>query len=123
MSKKTFATEEEFKNKFNEYVQYCISNERLANIAGFCAYCDICRDNFYNQKEYFPERYSKIQEIIEDFALNYKTNGDARVIFYMKNKCGYRDKQEIDNNIKVEDSTKDNIKNLTTEELKKLAGE
>lgn len=34
--------------------------------------------------------------MLEDGALNNKYLNDTRIIFYMKNKCGYKDRQEID---------------------------
>ena len=56
--------------------------------------------------------------MLEDEALNNKFTSDTLKIFYMKNKCGYKDKQEIDNKINV-----NNYSSLSVEELKKLAGE
>jgi len=57
--------------------------------------------------------------VLEDEALNNKYINDTLKIFYMKNKCGYKDRQEIDNNISV----KDPFDELSVEELKKLAND
>lgn len=92
-----FKNEEDFKNKFIEYIGYCKVEERLPNVAGFCVYCDINRDTFYTQQEYYSDTFKKINDMLEDEALNNKYVNDTLKIFYMKNKCGYRDKQEIDN--------------------------
>lgn len=76
---------------------YCNDKERLPNIAGFCVFSDINRDTFYAQKEYYSDTVKEIEDILEDEALNCKGFNDTRIIFYMKNKCGYKDRQEIDN--------------------------
>ena len=95
---RAFKTEKDFENKFKEYIKYCKGEERLPNVAGFAVYADINQDTFYAQKEYYSETFKKVNDMLEDEALNNKTQNDAKVIFYMKNKCGYKDKQEIENN-------------------------
>ena len=94
MSQRSFKNSEEFENKFIEYIEFCRSNERLPNVAGFSVYANINQDTFYAQKEYYYETFKKINDMLEDEALNNKSLNDARIIFYMKNKCGYKDKQE-----------------------------
>ena len=113
---RAFKTDKEFYDKFVEYVNWCKTEERLPNIAGFCVYCDINRDTFYAQNEYYSDTFKKVNEMLEDEALNNKFVNDTLKIFYMKNKCGYKDKQEVDNNVSV-----NNYKELSVEELKKLA--
>ena len=95
---RAFKTEKDFENKFKEYVKYCNDNNRMPNVAGFAVYADINQDTFYAQKEYYSETFKKVNDILEDEAINNHTLNDARVIFYMKNKCGYKDKQEIETN-------------------------
>lgn len=58
-------------------------------------------DTFYAQKEYYSEAYKRVQGILEDAVINGKAN-DTMKIFYMKNKFGYKDKQEIDADVKTE---------------------
>lgn len=94
--KKSFKNANEFETKFKEYLDWCKKNERLANVAGFAVYADINQDTFYAQKEYYSETYKKINDMLEDEALNNKYLNDTRIIFYMKNKCGYKDRQEVD---------------------------
>lgn len=65
-------------------------------MAGFAVYADINQDTFYAQKEYYSESFKKVNDMLEDEALNNKSLNDTRIIFYMKNKCGYKDRQEID---------------------------
>lgn len=97
ISQRAFKTDKELKNKFVEYINYCKKEERLPNVAGFCVFSDINRDTFYAQKEYYSDTVKEIEDILEDEALNCKGFNDTRIIFYMKNKCGYKDRQEIDN--------------------------
>ena len=94
ISQRTFKTANDFENKFKEYIDYCKLNERMPNVAGFSVYANINQDTFYAQKEYYSETFKKINDMLEDEAINNHTLNDARVIFYMKNKCGYKDKIE-----------------------------
>lgn len=91
---RVFKTEEEFKDKFIEYIEFCDKKERLPNVAGFCVYCDINRDTFYAQQDYYSDTFKKLNDMLEDEALNNKYTNDTLKIFYMKNKCGYKDRQE-----------------------------
>lgn len=106
-----FKTAKEFEDKFKDYVEYCKKNDRLPNVAGFSVYADINQDTFYAQKEYYSETFKKINDILEDEAINNKSLNDARVIFYMKNKCGYKDKQDDKNNNNINEKII-NIANL-----------
>ena len=85
-----FKTEQEFLDKFTEYIDYCQEKERLANIAGFAVYCKICRDSFYAQKEYYPKAFSMINDILEDYTLNADIYHTLK-IFYLKCKFKYDD--------------------------------
>ena len=107
MSERAFKTAEEFKLKFEKYIEFCNSRKELPNIAGFCVYADINRDTFYAQKDYYSDTFKKIQDRLEDATINSKDINDTFKIFYMKNKFDYRDRQELDtklemNTIKVE---------------------
>ena len=118
MCERCFNSAEEFENKFIEYVNYCQEKQRLPNVAGFSVYANINRDTFYAQEEYYSDTFKKINAMLEDEALNNKFTSDTLKIFYMKNKCGYKDRQELDNKVTV-----NNYANLSEEELRKLAGE
>ena len=115
MSQRAFKNAQELQDKMLEYIDYCKKEERLPNIAGFCVYADINRDTFYAQKEYYSDTYKKTQEILEDEALNNKFTNDTLKIFYLKNKCGYKDRQEISNDITINPYDE-----LSVEELREL---
>ena len=115
MSARAFETDKDFHNKFIEYVKYCDKEKRLPNVAGFCVYSNINRDTFYAQKDYYSDTYKKVNEMLEDEALNNKYVNDTLKIFYMKNKCGYKDKQEIDSSVNVK---QDPFEGMSTEELR-----
>lgn len=97
---RTFKTAEEFENKFIEYVELCKTRKDLPNIAGFCVYAHINRDTFYAQKDYYSDTYKRVNEYLEDATINSKDINDTFKIFYMKNKFNYRDRQEIDAEVK-----------------------
>ena len=110
---RVFKTDKEFKEKFIEYIDFCDKKERLPNVAGFCVYCDINRDTFYAQQNYYSDTFKKVNDMLEDEALNNKYTNDTLKIFYMKNKCGYKDKIENENKMQckvtiVNSLTKDN---------------
>ena len=92
---RVFETSKEFYDKALNYVEWCNVSERLANIAGFCAFTRINRDTYYQQKEYYSDTFNEVESLFEDSALNHKAT--AMGIFYLKNKFKYRDKIETEN--------------------------
>lgn len=93
-------TQDQLISKWMEYKQHCIESNELANITGFALFADCHRDTIY---EYFSQpSYSDakktIEQDIEDTAIQQGINArnPAFLIFYMKNKCGWRDRQELD---------------------------
>jgi hypothetical protein len=114
---RAFKTDKVFKEKFLQYIAYCKDNDQLANVAGFCVFCNMTRETFYKQQEYYSDTYKRIQEVLEDYTINAKIN-DTFKIFYMKNKFGYKDKTELDSN--VNSNVNLNLSNLTNEQLEDL---
>lgn len=102
MSQRAFKTEQDFINKVKEYVAKCKEDKELPNVAGFCVYCDICRETFYAQENYYSDTYKKVNDILENATINSKEVNDVFKIFYMKNKFGYKDRQDIDANVNTE---------------------
>ena len=112
---RAFKDAKAFEDKFIEYIEYCRENKRFSNIAGFCAYCHITRDTFYAQKEYYSDTYNIVNDILEDEVLQDNT---YRAQLYLKNKFGYKDKQEIESkntNINTD------ISDLPSEALEEIA--
>ena len=90
MSVRVFKDDQEFMDKFMEYTKYCEENKRIAYIAGFAVYCKICRDSFYAQKDYYPETYSMINDVLEDYTINSDVHHVLKM-FYLKSKFKYND--------------------------------
>ena len=92
--------------KWYEYKQDCLENDKLANIVGFALFAEVHKDTIY---EYFsrPE-YSDAKKVIdqgiEELAIQkgLEVKNPAFLIFYMKNKCGWKDRQELDVNADVD---------------------
>jgi hypothetical protein len=116
---RTFKDEKDFLNKFNAYIDYCRAAERFPNIAGFCSYLLITRDTFYAQQEYYSDTYNIVNAILEDEVLQHNT---YMAQLYLKNKCGYKDKVEMDNNIGNKDGKefKVDFSHLSVEQIKEL---
>ena len=64
----------------------------------------------YYAQSYYSDAFEKIQQALEDSTLNDKNT--IRSIFYLKNKFGYTDKQEISANV-------NQISNISEEEINK----
>ena len=117
--KRAFPTEHDLINRMNEYLNYCNELENFPNIAGFCVFCDITRETFYAQKNYYSDTYKKVNDILENGAINSKHASDTWKIFYAKNKFGYRDRFEtsvehnpIEVNLNLKKLSKDELKHL-----------
>lgn len=112
---RSFKSGQEFLNKVIEYAEYCEENEKFINIAGFCRYCDIHKDTYYQQREYYSDYFKKAEAVLEDEVLQSKDI--TTKIFYLKNKFGYADKVENTNT-----NTNKNIDlgRVSTDDLKKL---
>lgn len=101
---RSFANGDVFEARMNEYITYCNNQDRLANVAGFCVYCGITKDTFYQQQVYYSDSFKKCNDMLEDAAVNHKVVGMG--IFYLKNKFGYKDKLETENvNLNVNTET------------------
>jgi len=114
---RAFKDAKAFEDKFIEYIEYCRENKRFSNIAGFCAYCHITRDTFYAQKEYYSDTYNIVNDILEDEVLQDNT---YRAQLYLKNKFGYKDKQEIESK-NTNTNINTDISDLPPEALEEIA--
>ena len=100
------------------YIDHCRDDGRMPNIAGFCAFNDITRETFYKQNDYYSDTFKKIQNYLEDEAINAKNT--TMGIFYLKNKFNYRDKQEIESTGETTINSKVSFDNLSTEQIREL---
>jgi hypothetical protein len=96
----------ELRDEFQRYIEHC-DNEKvlLPNIAGFAVFAGINSNTFYGykKKDSYSEIVAIIEDTLEDRAINCKA--DAKSIFYLKNKFGYKDKQEIETTTTKQDIT------------------
>ncbi len=88
--RRTFTTEQEFYDKFVEYIKHCEDNHKMASIAGFAVYAHINRDTFYESKKFYPEVGGMIDDILEDYTLNADIHHVLKM-FYLKCKFRYND--------------------------------
>lgn len=115
---RTFKTGKIFRQKFEEYCDMCLKENKLPNIAGFCRYSEMSRQGYYQQKTIYPKEFEFTDVVLEDAAINARIN-DTFKIFYMSNKFKYKKNSEIE----INDVTKNNnYKELSTDDLKKLIG-
>lgn len=123
---KKYSEVEQLQKKINEYFKMCDEKEKPYTITGLCLYLDIDRVTLlrYEEKDEFcstiKRAKNKVENYVEENSLMGKLNPTVS-IFNLKNNFGWKDKTEIETNqnIKVDNP----YKNLTEEELKKLAGE
>lgn len=110
-----FETEDDFITAMKNYLDI---EKVFPNIAGFCVYADLARETYYEYKGYYPNAYKRVEQMLEDAVLHIDPKYAARVIFYMKNKHGYKDVQE--QTISVPEPITINYSKLGTDDLMKL---
>ncbi len=71
--KPIFKSEKIFKRKLNSYFAFCRNDtkERIPNIAGFCRFCEISREDYAALCEFFPKQYDVAESAFIDEALNF----------------------------------------------------
>jgi len=121
-----YSEQEVLQTKIDEYFNMCDDKEKPYTITGLCLYLDIDRSTLlrYEEKEEYcntiKRAKNKIENYVEEMSLIGKLNPTVS-IFNLKNNFNWKDKTEIETNqnIKVDNPYKE----LSIEELKKLAGE
>ena len=111
---RAFETSKDFEQRFTDYIDYCAESKRFPNIAGFCRYCHITRETLYKQQEYYSDSYNIVMSVLEDEVLQDNT---YRSQLYLKNKFGYRDKQEVDQTIKGNVTVEAYLRNMQGDEF------
>ena len=119
---RAFKSVEEIEEKINAYFNYCEEKEKPYTMSGLAYYLEISRQTLVNysyKDEYFDtikKARDRIQMQLEENALSNNAN-PTFTIFNLKNNFGWKEQSEI------KQSISNNYKELSVEELKKLAGE
>ena len=114
---RAFETAEKMIQSVEDYFIDCDVKYKFPNVSGFAVFCGICRDTFYAQKDYYPKAFKLVNDMLEDSAINNKNIEPVMKIFYMKNRSGYKDKQDV----ALSGSVDSGYAKLSEEELRKLA--
>lgn len=112
---KRFTSEDQFVKAMSDYLDI---EKVFPNIAGFCVFAKINRETYYEYRTYYPNSFKTVDEMLENAVLHIDPKYAARVIFYMKNKHGYRDIQE--QTISVPEPVTINYSKLGTDDLMTL---
>ena len=94
---------EQLLNKWCEYMEYCVNEGKFPTQEGFTVYGEMNPDTFYNYLS--QEQYSDTKKTIDAMLLDktiqdaVKAKNPAFLIFYLKNKFKWTDRQEIDQKI------------------------
>ena len=119
---RAFKSVEEVEEKINAYFNYCEEKEKPYTMSGLAYYLEVSRQTLVNysyKDEYFDtikKARDRIQMQLEENALSNNAN-PTFTIFNLKNNFGWKEQSEI------KQSISNNYKELSVEELKKLAGE
>ena len=100
MYPRTFNEPEQMSKLIDEYFKITASED--ITITGLCLHLGIVKDTFYNyaKREGFKGIVSLARQRVENaYEISLRHNGRAGDIFALKN-FGWRDKQEIDTNVK-----------------------
>ena len=99
-------TEETVLNKLNEVLTYCKNNPKNYHLGYALIECDVYPEwwayiaNTFEDNDNVYKAIKKVEVLLEQRIINSTLTGDiksaAMAIFYLKNKHGYKDKQEVD---------------------------
>lgn len=119
-----FKTEEELRERIDEYWDYCEERERPMTFCGLAYYLGMTRQTLHNYST--RDKYAHIIQNAKDRIemdteerLQIAGQATTGIIFSLKNNYKWNDKHEVEATV---DSTNKNydVSNLTTEQLKEL---
>jgi len=108
-SPRRFASGEEFFEEFKKYVNDCDVKGKIPSIVGFSVFSLMTRQTYYQTKDYYPFEFEMIECMIEDETFNNKSTHPSLIKHALNNKCGWRDRQEIDNTVNFNDGKLDDV--------------
>lgn len=108
-------------NKFNAYIDKCVLDGKFANITGFCLFANINDDTYYEykKKEHYADATKRIEGLLLDVTVQKacEAKNPAFLIFYMKNKFKWTDRQEVVSE-NINHNLNSDVQNKTIDELK-----
>lgn len=117
-----FESPDELIDLFLDYIDDCITENKLPNMAGFRANKVIPKStlNKYEHNDAFVDAFTFIRDILQDETLNNKSIDPSTKKLVLQSKYGYTDKQEINQTSLNADLTMDTelIDKLTAKYLK-----
>lgn len=101
-----FKSVEELQEKIDQYFMMCDEKDKPYTITGLALALDTTRRTLldYEEKDEFSHTVKKAKLRCENYAEEnlFTSKNTAGIIFNMKNNYDWRDKQEIDQNSKVD---------------------
>lgn len=114
-----FATGDELVAEMKSYLEDAEQRGRFPSVAGFCVFADFGKTTYYECRNHYREAFEKADNMLEEAILSLNEKLNVRIIFYLKNKFGYKDVTEQNVNAKVEAQVV-NLDNLTPDELRSI---
>ena len=74
------------------YIDHCVENHRMPNLAGLCRYLGISMEAFERLSESHREYIARIRDALEDEALN-SDMSPSLLSGYLKKRLGYGDEE------------------------------
>lgn len=114
---RVFPTPVDMDIAITKYMEFCVKEDRVPFMKGFCLRLGKCSDllEFYKEQKEYSRSIKRLKDYCEQHlaenALNNKIN-PTMSIFLLKNNHNMRDRQDIEQNIKAEVSVKDMRANI-----------
>lgn len=77
------------------YIDHCIENHRMPNLAGLCRFLGISMASFERLSESHREQIARIRDALEDEALN-SDMSPSLLSGYLKKRLGYGDEDKTE---------------------------
>lgn len=113
-----FTSGDELKAAMKQYLKKSMG--RFPSIAGFCVFCDMTKETYYQNREYYPDAFKIVEMMLEDEVLSQHPTLNSRVSFYLRNKFSDEYKERVEQAIFTPEPLKINYDKLSEEELRTI---